>query len=453
MTATHVVVGGGVPGIVAALTLARHRLPVVLVEAAPELGGLLRSPVVGGYEFDLGTHFANRTGEPALDDMLFGEHEAGWVDHPVLRAGNVVNGVLNSASENPDLNSLGSLLHDRCLAGLLGARGWACGHEAANAREYLVAEYGTPIFEHFLNPLLEKLTGCASEALHPTAHLLFNLKRFAVLDTHATAELKRSPLFDGRVAYHHRDDYQGHRPCRYPRRGGIGQWIGQLSGKLRAAGVRVLLGATIDRVLCEDGRVAEVRVGGAALPVHSVVWTVSPIGFCRAAGVQPGVTLPEARATVLVHILVDRPFSSDCYYVTIFDPAFHAFRVTLYQNFRSPDECSHAATVEFLTAPGQYTSRDWFQLAVSELQRLRLLEPAAKVTSHDVQLVSQGFPVQTTASVSGQRALADEVRRFSNVRLSGRASGEHWFLEHVTRHAHEAAKALVHESRDASYRC
>jgi phytoene dehydrogenase-like protein len=58
---SHVVVGAGLPGIAASLALAKRGLDVVLLDSAPEIGGLLRSYEVDGFAFDYGTHFANRT--------------------------------------------------------------------------------------------------------------------------------------------------------------------------------------------------------------------------------------------------------------------------------------------------------------------------------------------------------------------------------------------------------
>jgi len=121
---SFVVVGAGLPGIVSALTLAGKGHQCVLLEAAPDIGGLLRSYEVDGETFDFGTHFANLTGIDELDRLLFGGREDAWVEYPVLLAGNFWNGQLNEVSENPDLNSVSQAIHYRCLAELLSAPGW-----------------------------------------------------------------------------------------------------------------------------------------------------------------------------------------------------------------------------------------------------------------------------------------------------------------------------------------
>jgi protoporphyrinogen oxidase len=438
---TQLVVGAGLPGIAASLALANRGFEVVLLDSAPEIGGLLRSYEVDGYSYDFGTHFANRTGIAELDEMLFGGFESEWIDFPALRAGNVWNGVLNGSNDNPDLNTLGREGHDRCLAELLAAPGWPGGRVPGNAREYLLAEYGPSLVEKFFDPVFRKFTGLTSDGLHHQANLLFNLRRFAVLDPSATAELKRSERFDERVSFHHRDHFSGHRTCMYPRNGGIGRWIEQLEGKLKKAGVKVVTGAGIGSLSVSGGRVTEVSSAGLELAPENVFWAGAPAIFCKLAGIDLEGRKPEMRATVLAGLECDRPFLSDCQYCTIFDPGFAAFRVTLYDNFRGSGgtDGRHAATVEFMIDPAEVPARDWSLLAESEMRRMGLIEEGARVTARHQKVVSNGFPVQTNETVSGLAAQVEAVRKYENVRLIGRASGEGWFLDVLIRRAYGMA--------------
>ncbi|GBL20932.1 hypothetical protein EMGBS4_09920 [Acidimicrobiaceae bacterium] len=94
---------------------------------------------------------------------------------PVLRAGNFWNGILNSASENPDLNTLGTERHNQCLADMLLSTGWHEARNPSNAQEYLLAEYGQHLVAEFFDPVFKKLTGLSSKTLHFNANLLFGL--------------------------------------------------------------------------------------------------------------------------------------------------------------------------------------------------------------------------------------------------------------------------------------
>lgn len=438
---TQLVVGAGLPGIAASLALAGRGDDVVLLDSAPEIGGLLRSYEVEGFSYDYGTHFANRTGIAELDEFLFGGFESEWIDFPALRAGNFWNGVLNEANDNPDLNTLGRDGHDRCLAELLTAPGWVGDETPEDARQYLFAEYGPSLIEGFFDPVFKKFTGLTSDGLHHQANQLFNLRRFAVLDPSATLELKRSARFDAKVSFHHRDHFAGHRTCMYPRSGGVGRWIEQLGSKLEKAGVKVVAGVGIERIEVSDGRVTKVSAGDLEVVPRNVFWAGAPAVFCKLAGMALEGKRPEIRATVLAGLECDKPFLSDCQYCTVFDPGFEAFRVTLYDNFRGGGAGlgRHAASVEFMIDPARIPSHDWSLLAETEMRRMGLIEEGAKVTARHEKVVANGFPVQTNEAVAGLAQQVEAVREFENVRLIGRASGEGWFLDGLIRRAYAVA--------------
>lgn len=436
---SHVVVGAGLPGIAASLALAKRGLDVVLLDSAPEIGGLLRSYEVDGFAFDYGTHFANRTGIDELDDLLFGGFESEWIEFPALRAGNRWNGVLNEANDNPDVNTLGRDLHDRCLAELLSAPGWTSDEAPGSARRYLLAEYGPTLVSEFFDPVLKKFTGLASEDLHHQANRLFNLKRFAVLDPSSTDELKRSERFDAKVSFHHRDRFGGHRACLYPRSGGIGTWIGQLAGKLEAAGVEVRSDARIEGIGTEGDRVGHLLVNGDRIGVDHLIWTAAPAAFCKLAGTGFDGPRPQSRATVLAGLVFDRPFLTDCHYVTVFEPLLKSFRATFYPNFRNDGQGRHAATLEFMCGPHEMEGSDWIVTAVDELSEMGTVAEDARLLSGHVKFIPNGFPVQTNESVEGLARQVESIRNFANVDLGGRSSGEGWFLDGLIRGAYEAA--------------
>jgi phytoene dehydrogenase-like protein len=63
MTHTHIVIGGGVAGLVAATSLAKAGRPVVLLEKASSLGGRAATREKHGFSFNLGPHALYREGE------------------------------------------------------------------------------------------------------------------------------------------------------------------------------------------------------------------------------------------------------------------------------------------------------------------------------------------------------------------------------------------------------
>src|SRR5262245_7726248 len=63
MKPTHIVIGGGVAGLVAATSVAKAGQPVVLLEKASALGGRAATRENHGYHFNLGPHALYREGE------------------------------------------------------------------------------------------------------------------------------------------------------------------------------------------------------------------------------------------------------------------------------------------------------------------------------------------------------------------------------------------------------
>ena len=58
-----IVVGSGAGGLAASVRIARHDHPVLLLEAAPGLGGCLRPFEKAGYTFDMGLHYVGELGQ------------------------------------------------------------------------------------------------------------------------------------------------------------------------------------------------------------------------------------------------------------------------------------------------------------------------------------------------------------------------------------------------------
>jgi protoporphyrinogen oxidase len=438
-----VVVGAGLPGIISALVIAAKGQRCLLLETAPSIGGLLRSYEVDGYTYDLGPHFANFTGIDHLDYLLFGGKERDWKEYPFLAAGNFWNGKLNEVSDSPDLTSLPVDLQYKCLGEILSAPGWHADRDPENAEEFLLSEYGQALVDLFFDPIFEKLTGKRSDSLNYRANLLFNLKRFCVLDVSATFELKKSQKFDSRVAFHHRKDFKFHKPCLYPKNGGIGSWIGQLEEKLYAASVDVRTNAQIEQVYTQNGMVRSLSIDGKMIATNNLVWSAAPASLCKLMGVDLKLEKHELRSTILVGLAFDRKFLSECDYITVLDPEFLSFRVTLYDNFRETKSSMFAATVEFIVAADKIDVCDWVRIAEDEIKRMGLCDNKALLKSQHLKVIPNGFPVQSNKSIACLNESTRVARSISNVHLIGRASGEGWFLDDLIRQSYQTSMAIV----------
>jgi phytoene dehydrogenase-like protein len=79
MTQTHIVIGGGVAGLVAATSLAKSGQPVLLLEKGSTLGGRAATREKHGFSFNLGPHALYREGELRRTLHSFGIDPAGAV--------------------------------------------------------------------------------------------------------------------------------------------------------------------------------------------------------------------------------------------------------------------------------------------------------------------------------------------------------------------------------------
>src|SRR5579859_6955069 len=81
-----VIVGGGAAGLAAARQLTAAGSEVLLLEAAPQLGGRIVTDTVDGFQLDRGFQVVN-TAYPALSDFIdLGQLDLRFFDHAVLLA-------------------------------------------------------------------------------------------------------------------------------------------------------------------------------------------------------------------------------------------------------------------------------------------------------------------------------------------------------------------------------
>jgi protoporphyrinogen oxidase len=161
-TPAHLVLGGGVCGLYAALTLARAGQPVLLLERRPEVGGLAASVEHEGNPYDFGVHMLHGFDAALRDDLLslMGDEAIPVaLDARIRWRGHDFRYPLRFAD----------LLKSMPLAELVnGLRGllWAgLRHRLTrappprNAEEALVALYGAPLYRSFFQDFTARYWG------------------------------------------------------------------------------------------------------------------------------------------------------------------------------------------------------------------------------------------------------------------------------------------------------
>ena len=427
-----IVVGGGIAGILAALEARRRGAAVTLIEQAASLGGVLGS-IAGpaGASFDFGTHILSTTGDAELDAFLFQDFdEREWNVFEIVRAGTWFGGRMSRESPFIDARALPPEVFRLGLVELLETRPF----DAAGCRslgDLLRQHFGATFAERIQAPIVAKQFGCGLDDLHPRDP--FVLKRLIVASPETSRELKRSPFFDGKVAF--ATFHEGTSPRRnlYPKAGGIGRGMELLEKRLRDGGVEILTKTSVTRVTGERAVETVTLSSGATLPCDRLVWTVPPFLLLRAASIELPAPPPKIRSVGLYHFVFDRPFAESNQYVTCYDEHMVTFRVTLYPHLRSLDApgAPWNLTVEVLGDE----SVDFASLAPrveAELHEMGILATGTKRLHLEVARVASGFPAFTHSFVAALDAQTSALEtRFANALLLGRARCPPFFMTDV----------------------
>jgi len=443
---TAVVVGGGIAGILSALVLKERYERVVLVEKSPACGGLLRSIVVpNGLRFDYGTHFGRDTGEPELDRLLYGDIiEETWHKFQVIQVGNYYRGKLDETSLFIDANALGKERHSQGVGQLM-----ACDpppQETTNLDAFYRSNYGNLFTDELLLPVIEKLFGCEATELAPGARHLFGLSRMRAFTSEMTRELKQTPFFDEKLAFHSYREGQSGKFNYYPKAGGIGGWPDLLVERMKQGGVEILTGHGVEEVLHSNGRATGVRLdSGDTIECDRLVWTLAPALCLRAAGIPFESRPPRLLSTVLLNFAFDRPFLTRLYYFVCYAPEFRSYRTTLYSNIETPvpKPGLHYCTVEVVHTGDEDLAALQARIP-GELRTMGVLDGAAQIEYQDVIDLPRCIPVMTTDfATDSARQLGAAKEAFDNVHFLGKAGGQSFFI-------HEVLLQTWRELREAS---
>lgn len=424
---TSVVVGGGIAGMLSAWLLARQGVRVILLEREAELGGLLRSFDYGEWgRFDYGAHNVGETGIAEIDE-LFAEllpHDE-WNFLSGNRrdlAGCFYNGRLGTGSVYPDLRTLPPNDFNRGVEEFLECAQSCRPVVGDNAGTYLSSRFGREIGQKVLGPVVRKLFGKPASDLDVFATMLTSLDRVVLFDEARTLELYKSPRFRERLAFPDQrnlaPEFSSGRSARYPKHYGMYRVINALELRLRAMGVEILCGASVNRIEITEGRVARVGLGpGSGHTDVSVdgalVWTIGLIPLTLLLGRKPPNGADRPPRTVIVNFLLDRPLTTDLYYFYCYDDDTITFRVTNFSAFcdDAPRANGFPVCVEILLDQSfEMTDAQIVAKAKQELFSFGITHSRANVIFSRVEFLAVGFPMPSLKNVEA----ADDARAWLN---------------------------------------
>ncbi|MCA9841173.1 MAG: FAD-dependent oxidoreductase [Cyanobacteria bacterium HKST-UBA03] len=426
------VVGGGIAGLVAALTLKKKnpQLPVVIVERADAPGGLLQSKDYGEYgRFDMGAHMWHETGLAELDEWLLGLlPRQDWTTPDGFvreRPGMYANGTLQTNAAFIDLRNLPHDHYKACMGDLMAHLNTAYAQSEPevedSAYEYLLRRFGATITRTVMAPAIEKVFDRPLIQLHPMALSFFNLGKVLAFDASIVHDLLQSDVLRQRFGYSDQTQLpktlvEGRRLF-YPKHGGMQRLIDALVDQLKQLGVEIWTDAAVSAVTYAHGRIAQVTIDRQSLNGHNrhhremlapahVVWSAGVHPLCSLLGLNLEVDyFDRAPKTVLVNLLLEKPVAAgqQLFYVYCTEPGFATYRVVNYPAF-CPDairDAGYPMTVElFLPELQTHDHQAVAAQAIDELRRMGMVGADTSVRFSAVEVLKQGFPLPSMTNIN-----------------------------------------------------
>ena len=415
-----VVLGGGIAGLCAAWGLQRAGARVVVLEAAPEAGGLAGGFRDRGYTFDF---FSHRLWTRDQEVLRLVEE---WTGGPLRRSRKVSRILLGSRLYNYplDLRDLmgfqGLRLGAGALHGYLMARVTPRDPESErDFRGFMTARVGAPLYDTFFGPYTRKLTGLPPETLAS------DLAREAIPPSGLLRQLARRTL---RLPDSWDDLY-------YPEGGfmtiaeGIARAIEQEGGEVRLRHRVAAIRGDRDRV---DTVEAVGPAGPASFRADLVVSTL-PIPALLGAldppadpAARTAAAALRTRAMVVAYLGLRRERLSSDHWIYVPDPEVRFNRLSETINY-SPRMAPPGRTglcVEIACERGDavWAEDDDTQIArvAGDLVRLGLLRSAGEVEAAWVRRFAAAYPLYTRDHRAAMTQVETALGRIANLRWCGR---------------------------------
>jgi protoporphyrinogen oxidase len=412
------VLGAGPAGLTAAYRLVRRGVPVVVFEAGEEVGGLARTVVRDGYRFDLGGHrFFTKSAEvEALwEDLLGPELLVRPRLSRIFWRGRFIEYPLRPADV---FAKVGPLELVRSLASYARAR-LRRPAEAETYEEWVSARFGRRLFALFFKTYTEKVWGV------PTDELRAEWAAQRIADLSVASALRAALPGGGETPKSLIEEF------RYPRLG-PGQMWEEMARRVEAGGGEVRLGAPVEGLEHEAGRLTAVRAGGERVAVSAAI---SSIPLRTTVGVAEPAPPPEVTAaaaglryrdflTVALQIDGEPPFPDNWVYVH--DPRARVGRI---QNFRAwspwmtPDPRRSCLGLEYFCFEGddlwRSSDEELVELGRGEVGALGLVDPERVAGGHVVR-VPKAYPVYDSEYAGRVERIRGWLDGFSNLQQIGR---------------------------------
>jgi protoporphyrinogen oxidase len=415
------VLGAGPAGLTAGYLLAKRDLPVVVVEAEAQVGGLAKTVVRDGYRFDLGGHrfFTKSKEVERLWHEVLGDE---FLLRPRMSRIYWNKRFLDYPLRGPDvLKKLGPVEVSRAFASYVAASARPRGNEES-FEEWVSNRFGRRLFDLFFRSYTEKVWGVPTSEIRAE----WAAQRIKGLSFASAAKA----AFFGNEGNKVKSLIQ---QFHYPRYG-PGQMWETMTEEVRSLGGEVRLEAPVEELVVEGGRVHEVAAGGqtydpghviSSLPLRTTVSVTRPNPPVEVIHAAAGL---RYRDFLTVALVLDGEDLFPDNWIYIHEPGVRVGRI---QNYRSwspwmvPDPSKACVGLEYFCFAGDdlwtMDDDDLVDLAARELEELGLA-PRSKVERGYAVRVPKAYPMYDADyadRVATIRAWLDGIENLHQVGRNG----------------------------------
>ena len=349
--AYNIIIGGGITGLFSAHVLQKRmpHIPVILVEAATKIGGLLKSKNYKDHgAFDYGIHAFYETGVDEIDNYFLDLP----IDWKFLTGYNRdLGGAAWENKINYDAPYLDVSTHKkqgqylRELWAAIDSKGPAI--PPKNAQDWLSFRYGISLTENILAKAIAARQHQSAKDVHWLAARVQGLERVVACDERTVLENYKTSKFSSRIAFPNQREYPAeiipNRKTYYPKDIGIGQVIKAIGKDLQQRGVTILTSAKLVHAKSGPGKVESVALRHSdgnirEYDVHSVVCSAPLPAFLFALDKKPPAQSfkPPHQTVICNFISRVKPNDGGLYYIFLHGhPRMH--RVSFPYNYSDED--------------------------------------------------------------------------------------------------------------------
>lgn len=459
MPQTHLVVGGGIAGLYAAHLLKRKHpeSAVVIVEQAPEVGGLLQSFDYGEQGiFDRGVHTFYETGNADVDDFFLSLlPEDDWkflTDYKRDLGGSWFEGRVQYDTPYPNLSDLDPARRAELVAGFFeNLAPNQAPSEDMDVMSYARARFGDAIAEQVIRPAIEARQHMPAEDIHWLAMNVQGLGRVALLPTEAIEVLAEAPGFAARLAFpdqlNYPEKYLSGKRAYYPAKFGLSRFIGKLETRLKEAGIEILTSAKLGGLELSDGKCTAANITlndgtSRKLDTASVHWSVGMPALAATLKLDMSqYSFDPPHQTVICNLLMSEKPNCEGTYYAFYHGHDRIHRISFGYNY-ADDVGPHGQfpmSIELVYPKGADTSNVTAEVE-AWLRADGVIGDSSIVTFAKGEVLRGGYPSLSCKNVGAMFAMRNDILQqdIANLTPIGILAKDNLFFQFdIIQHIHE----------------